>query len=416
MSNVFEDVKKYTDYYAMRWINTQSKQVRLIKINKSERKLKEKNLNQGLNKIFKLLDDIPIQQNDKAQWIREIKSEIKLMAKEHLKIEDPEFEKNMLDSIISVTEQFISQAKNFDSNISNIDIMQAMRNVWIMNLLQLVAGIKIEYTPSIFAYSMLYPYTDNYLDNSEISKKDKNEFNSRLTQRLKGEVVLPSNIQESKVFNLVEMIEKQYPRKDYKEVFESILSIQLGQVKSLQQQTDKLTNKDQVLKISAEKGGTSVLADAFLVCGNLGEELFEFAFGFGFLLQLIDDLQDMEKDRANNHFTLFSQSSRKQKADEDANKLISFLRTEIDYRKSAESLYFDKIKEMIIDNCTLMIFEAISANKKYFSRRYLNYVKERTALSFAFFNKANKKIQRKVKKYGDISMKTNVEMYSTTGI
>jgi hypothetical protein len=47
---------------------------------------------------------------------------------------------------------------------------------------------------------------------------------------------------------------------------------------------------DKILPISFFKGGTSVLADAFLVKGNLNIKEMHFAFAYGSFLQLLDDL------------------------------------------------------------------------------------------------------------------------------
>lgn len=75
-----------------------------------------------------------------------------------------------------------------------------------------------------------------------------------------------------------------------------------------------------------EKGGTSVIADGYLVHGVMTEEEALFAFGFGVVcdflptifcyltllfmfnkcLQLVDDLQDTLKDTEVNHQTLFT--------------------------------------------------------------------------------------------------------------
>ena len=39
-----------------------------------------------------------------------------------------------------------------------------MRNVWIGNNLQMLLGVPVCLTQGLFAYSMLYPVTDNVLD------------------------------------------------------------------------------------------------------------------------------------------------------------------------------------------------------------------------------------------------------------
>jgi hypothetical protein len=58
-------------------------------------------------------------------------------------------------------------------------------------------GQKMGLTPAIFTYSMLYPYTDNYLDNPATSRERKLGFSARFGQRLAGEAVAPVNDHES---------------------------------------------------------------------------------------------------------------------------------------------------------------------------------------------------------------------------
>jgi hypothetical protein len=194
------------------------------------------------------------------------------------------------------------------------------------------------------------------------------------------------------------MIEGQYPRDEYKQVFDSILCIQNGQIKSLSQQdTEKDLDEESAIAISAEKGGTSVLADAYLVCGDLDEGMFEFAFGFGFILQLIDDLQDVDEDLKNGHMTVFSRQAGKCRLDDKVNKLIAFTKSAIGFEKTGKSPYVNDIKKLIVDNCILMMFEAVSKNRKYFTRKYIRFIGSRSNLSFSFFKNAKKKINRKIK-------------------
>ncbi len=103
----------------------------------------------------------------------------KTLGKENIfKLEkmDVEDRKKFLD----ITKQFIRDARKFDDDLPIGDIMQAMRNVWISNALQLLFGKEVYYSKANFAYSMLYPYTDNYLDNTNIDKNDKILFNNWL--------------------------------------------------------------------------------------------------------------------------------------------------------------------------------------------------------------------------------------------
>ena len=79
-------------------------------------------------------------------------------------------------------------------------------------------------TPSIFAYSMLYPYTDNYLDDPATSRGAKLAFSDRFRRRLDGDAVEPFNDREATIWRLVELIEEQYARADWPEVYASLLT------------------------------------------------------------------------------------------------------------------------------------------------------------------------------------------------
>jgi hypothetical protein len=68
---------------------------------------------------------------------------------------------------LDVAEEFIRAAKKEDPQLKNEEIFQAMRNIWIMNSLQIFWGLPLKMTPSVYAYSMLYPYTNNFLDNPD---------------------------------------------------------------------------------------------------------------------------------------------------------------------------------------------------------------------------------------------------------
>ena len=115
------------------------------------------------------------------------------------------------------------------------DIFQSLRNVWIMNCIQVLLGIGISVTPSVFAYSMLYPYTDNFLDAGKVSERQKRETNDRLEKRLGGEPVRSETLLENRLFKLVEMIEGQFDRKLFPMVYRSLIGIHAAQVRSMRQ-------------------------------------------------------------------------------------------------------------------------------------------------------------------------------------
>ena len=101
--------------------------------------------------------------------------------------------------MLEAIQVFARMARQFDPHISGNDIYQASRNVLTMNFMQLLLGLPVEITPAVFAYSMLYPYTDNYLDNPSISHTTKVAFNHRFQLRLQGEEVRLANPHETTI-------------------------------------------------------------------------------------------------------------------------------------------------------------------------------------------------------------------------
>ena len=123
----------------------------------------------------------------------------------------------------------------------------------------------VELRDGLFAYSMLYPLTDNWLDDPAVPSARKRAFNQRFGWRLAGLPVIPHDAREAAVFRLVARIEDELPRRDFPWVFESLLAIHEGQSRSLDQQGASGLGDDEILAISFEKGGSSVLADLHLV-------------------------------------------------------------------------------------------------------------------------------------------------------
>jgi len=204
-------------------------------------------------------------------------------------------------SFIADTRTFLRDGLDFN------DVFQACRNMWVMAVLQTVLGMPVRLTPSIFAYSLLYPYTDNLIDDPRISSADKALFSSNFRRRLAGELPQPGSHAERKIFTLVEMIEGEFQRTDYPGVYDSLLAIHEAQTRSAQliHSGDSLSDAE-IFEISIAKGGASVLADGCLVAGSLTHDQERFLFGYGAYLQLLDDIQDAREDRAAGLHTIFS--------------------------------------------------------------------------------------------------------------
>jgi len=198
------------------------------------------------------------------------------------------------------------EARRLDPTVSMADILQACRNAWTACALQLMIGQPLALTPAIFAYSMLYPYSDNYLDDPRVSRRAKLAFSERFRERLAGQRLSPAHPVEQTIWELVGIIESQYPRAMYPQVFESLLAIHAAQQSSISQ----LGHEEDfdVLRLTFTKGGTSVLADAYLAAGTLTSAESASAFRWGVLLQLGDDLQDLHDDRKRGSQTVFTRA------------------------------------------------------------------------------------------------------------
>ncbi len=198
-------------------------------------------------------------------------------------------------------------AREHDPALEMAAIIQAARNAWTACGLQPLLGATIKLTPSILGYSLLYPYSDNYLDAVEISVETKLQFSQRFRRRLAGEDLLAADDREHTIWELIALIETQYPRERNPRVFECLLAIHRAQEQSIVQLNGAHVRGDvDALRLSVAKGGTSVLADACLAFGFLSEEESRFAFEWGVLLQLGDDLQDLNDDLRRGSITLFS--------------------------------------------------------------------------------------------------------------
>lgn len=285
------------------------------------------------------------------------------------------------DAFYESSVAFARQARAFDPSLQLDDLWQAMRNVWIGNNLQMLFGLPLRLTQGLFAYSMLYPVTDNVLDAPDRSRYDKRAFNDRFGLRLHGHAMTARDTSESSAFALVEQIEEAFPRRRYPDLWESILAIHRGQVDSLRQQGRRLPESE-LCEISFAKGGASVLADLYLIVGDATEAQERFAFGYGVFLQLLDDLQDATADRAARHHTLFTLGSETGAVDGLTARLMNFIDGVLDRERAGASAETGDCLDLIRRNCHCMLATVISAQPAMFSRRFRRSVERQWPLSF----------------------------------
>lgn len=224
------------------------------------------------------------------------------------KVFEPDILKMIFNrQMVNSTVDFFERAKAFDAEMSFEDIGQAMRNVWIINMIQQLEKQEVSLTDSAFAYSMLYPYTDNLLDDDSVEYSNKKKCMMRFGKRLGGMRLDAENPYEECIFRLVEIVEDEFPRDEFPTVFSSMLAIHRAQLESQRQHKEEVFAYEvPIVELTFNKGGTSVLADAYFVSQRLTESQIRFYCHYGVVLQLCDDLQDFIEDESRGHWTIYN--------------------------------------------------------------------------------------------------------------
>jgi hypothetical protein len=293
-------------------------------------------------------------------------------------------------------ESFFQQARTFDPWMTTSDIFQASRNVWTGNYLQALMGLPVELTSSLFGYSMLYPVSDNYLDDPNRSRHEKTAYNHRFKSWLKGESAIPQNWNERDVYDLVKMIEDQYPRNDYPQVYDSLLAIHAAQEKSLQiPRSSSGSDLADIVGVTFEKGGTSVLADGVLAAGELNETQMEIIFNYGAFAQLMDDQEDLANDLADGARTLFTDAARVGKVDQTMNQVFCFAHYVLKGLDNFNNERVNPLKQMSMKGIDLLMIDAVLRTEKYYSRSYLAELELYFPFRFGYLKKVRVEIQKK---------------------
>ncbi len=300
------------------------------------------------------------------------------------------------DKFLPVGTDLARWARRFDPNLGTTDIVQACRNAWTACGMQPLLGAPLVLTPGILGYSLLYPYSDNYLDQRRISRDDKLRFSERFRRRLRGEAISPLGEQEASIWSLVSLIESQFNRSRFPGVFQALLSIHNAQEESLAQlHSGDRCDEGEILRISCFKGGTSVLADAFLVHGILTAQQNQFAFDWGVLLQLGDDLQDIHEDIERGSTTLFTRAIRDRKPlDGLALQLLNFgdtVAAEMDALPHGSAIH----KSLLRMSWRSLVLMAVAQSQEYFTPALLADLEPCSPFRFGFLRARRKKLEGK---------------------
>lgn len=332
------------------------------------------------------------------EWVDKGKAIIAGLTSPLLSYVDGDIDHEIFHDMSRVGREFYQRAKQEFPDMSLEDIGQALRNVWIIMLIQLLHDKKVALTDSCYAYSMLYPITDNFLDDADLDYGAKKRLMRRFTKRLKGEQLEASHRFEVDAFRMVELIENQYPRDDYPQVYDSLNLIQEAQVLSLTTHGVTMPFEKDLLAISIFKGGASVLADAYLAVGNLTHEEEHFYVGYGLILQLGDDLQDAKMDYDNRHGTMFSVVYKKNNYDLYCKKLLNLSESVFDLAKNELQLANHQYFALVASNIhNLVIYSAMNLDK-VLSKECTHAFETHMHVHHKFMKRFSKDMKKRIKR------------------
>lgn len=389
-------VQDYINYFKEMWDRSPDTFPQFYKTYSAEEKLAHERNFDGFEKKLKELQNIRKVQQVKSDPAKSFFPMFRSFLETVFDFEPGHLEIILSEEFKDVSKDFFYRARAFGPELNPEDIYQGMRNVWIMNGLQLMAEKPVKITPSVFAYSMIYPYSDNFLDDPKINDDEKQAFSNRFDCRLRGKEVDAVNQTEQQLFRLISMFEEEFTRHNFPKVYESLYAIQQGQTNSLKMMVQNGLSDDEICNICFEKGGASVLADGYLVAGELSGEQEQALFGYGVYLQLLDDIQDVKEDSLAYTKTIFSCLHEKDLG-KFVNKTIHFGRMALDEMRCFNGVKSDDFLGLMNRSIETMIVESVGLNDTWYDKNYLKEMEQVSPLHFSYLRK--KRTQSKSQRF-----------------
>lgn len=303
-----------------------------------------------------------------------------------------------LSSFQASMKGFLRQVRSFAPEMKSEDIGQALRNFMVYSIFREQNGLPQDCPSSIFGYSMLYPFTDNFLDDPARTPEEKKHFNLLIHHTISGLPITPQSGHEEKTAQLLARIAAVYPDSSSaasygetagKDIRQGLLLMLEAQEISQKQTDDSLPLTERnIMDISIYKGGLSVLIDRFFINLKMTEEDLFFYFGFGFLLQLCDDLQDIGEDKKNGSRTLLSSCNGPCETAARVNQLFSYTAALFDSCPCQNPAFRDFLRH----NCYELILTSALGSGSWFDNAYLKKLEEYLPVSLSFLTEQKERL------------------------
>ncbi|KAJ9618409.1 hypothetical protein H2203_009005 [Taxawa tesnikishii (nom. ined.)] len=188
---------------------------------------------------------------------------------------------------------FISLALRHVPDMCHRDIQRAASNVWPMLYFQQLRGHPARLTNTMLGFSLLYPLTDDVLDDTSIPKSVRKDFAARFSRLVShGDSQPNGTLHESRVWHMFQLIEDEWPRAEHPKVY-ALISRFWGS-----------------LGRDSAKGALQLLCDAHLANPGSGVPVSHdedvFASHFGAVVQFVNDARTVDEDLAVGQYTAFN--------------------------------------------------------------------------------------------------------------
>ena len=110
-------------------------------------------------------------------------------------------------------------------------------------------------------------------------------------------------------------------------------------------------------------------------------------FGFGVLLQLLDDLQDLQDDLDRGHSTIFTRQAQTGSLDEPTARLWSFAPVVLGSSARFAGARCEALQSLIHKNCKLMILRTVARHHHFYSRAFLAELESSSPFGFEFLRR-----------------------------
>lgn len=290
---------------------------------------------------------------------------------------------NIIDSFQIELMEFLRHVRIFAPELSFEGIGQATRNYIVYAMFKQMNDLKYGFNIACFGYSMLYPFTDNYIDSNQFSDSEKAEYNQIIRDKINGKMVHPNSDHQRKTCELLEAIESAYDRDCDSTIFALLTMILDAQKDSMRQQNaETRLTLDERLNISLYKGGVSVLIDQYFAKNEFSEEELNFYLSFGFFLQLVDDLQDIKEDYKQGNQTIFTLNLHCDETEKIVNRMLHFIYQITNSYQAANKAFLDFLQA----NCYQLVYLSLADSKEFFSKEYLDKIETFSLVTYPFLS------------------------------